>query len=1285
MKNVETLLHYVDALRVYRAIEALQQFLHDENNFQPHTTREFASRYYGEIADIVEHLTKIMANSESIQKGLPPYWSNTYSERENKYTIGVSVKDLKLLYSFLASAQELLEKTNFEPDDAQRFATQFYSVVHNLYYQLLSCWFQEEDVEIIEEEGIDALLTNFPLKKSAREQPVSQDDSPSPEDIQRNLRPSPQYSSGIRDNHNRGSIGDFLREKISPHSALSVVSAYFTIYAYDALRPQLDKIDNMQFLFGEPRFVQSLDPEKTDKKSFGIEDSGLHLINRLQQKKVASDCARWLKDKVEIRSVTRHGLLHGKMYHIKHRGGVEDAIVGSSNLTIRGLGLGRWSNNIELNLEVDSGRDRRDLRAWFDELWEDSSLVEDVKQNVLNYLEQLYANHSPQFIYFKTLFHIFEKGLSAERTGEAALKRTNILDTQIWKSLFEFQRDGVKGAINKILQHNGCIIADSVGLGKTFEALAIIKYFELLNYRVLVLCPKKLRENWTVYQAHNNSDLNTFMSDRFGYTVLSHTDLSRDEGFSGDINLSTLNWGNYDLVVIDESHNFRNNTKGRRDEEGHLIKKSRYERLMDDIIRSGIKTKVLLLSATPVNNDLKDLRNQLYFLTEGRDNAFLESMDIASLRDTLASAQRTFTEWSKKSGERKTSELLSRLSASVFLLLDSLTIARSRRHIERYYKTAIKELGGFPRRQKPLSIFADIDLRAQFMSYDQLNDEISNYRLSLFNPTQYVLEEYQSLYAERSGSTFTQSDREHYLIGMMKVNFLKRLESSVRAFAITMERTISKIDDLAARLERFIQSQSVDDRVDNDLIRVNDTEDDELEDAFQVGRKLSFQMQHLDVPRWLRDLRQDRQQLQSLFDSARSVGAEDDSKLAELKSLILDKIRRPTKNKLGQANRKVIVFTAFADTAEYLYSVLRDWATKTLDVNIAMVAGGSGKNVTTFGKNDFNHILTNFSPVSKRRDKIPSMPQDGCIDVLVATDCISEGQNLQDCDYLINYDIHWNPVRIIQRFGRIDRIGSINDEVHLVNFWPTPDLNKYIDLKNRVEARMALVDIATTFEDNILSPDELEDLIRGDLKYRDKQLLRLREEVLELEDFSESVTLNEFTLDDFRIELGKFIEANRKVLQDAPLGLYTVVSHKSADSDTVGPGVIFCLRQRGDTSGNEVINPLQPYYLVYVRGNDVRFTFAQPKQILELFRSLCASECEPNEELCAVFDQETKQGENMTEYTDSLKLAVVSIINMFKKRAMLHLQSSRRAVLTDEEMVAGDLGDFELITWLIIK
>ncbi len=1098
--------------------------------------------------------------------------------------------------------------------------------------------------------------------------------------------------SAIRDNYTQGSLGEYLREKIKPESRLAFVSAYFTIYAYERLRLQLDGVHELRFLFGEPSFLSNLDPDKSESKAFILDNSKIELGNRLQQKLVARECADWIRAKTQIRSVKQKGFLHGKLYHIENNG-VNEAILGSSNLTVSGLGLGDRSN-IELNLEVNDKRDREDLKKWFDDLWANTNLVQDVKDEVLTYLEQLYVDKPPEFIYFKTLYHIFEKFLADEDAATILQDDIKMFDTALWRMMFEFQKDGAKGAINKLLKYNGCIIADSVGLGKTFEALAVIKYFELKNQNVLVLCPKKLRDNWTIYKI--NDQLNPFYKDRFRYDVLSHTDLSRNGGYSGDINLETINWGNYDLVVIDESHNFRNDTKGRRNEEGEVVHKSRYERLMDDIVKAGIRTKVLMLSATPVNTNLRDLRNQIYFATESKDDAFKDVMGIASLRDTIADSQRRFTLWAdpKKNPNRNVKDLLDQLPSSFFKLLDGLTIARSRRHVERYYKHEMHRIGPFPRRLKPHSLAPDIDLKHRFMSYDRLNHEISAYELSLFNPSRFLKSENRQEYEEKARSQgvrmFTQAQRENYLVGMMKVNFMKRLESSIKSFEITMERTISKIEGLEERIKKFRKFRAENPDLDLDQLKVETLGDEELEEAFEVGEKFIYKMAHLQLDDWLSALQRDKEQLSILLAAAKEITPARDAKLAELKKLIEEKVKHPTTSRNGKKNRKVLLFTAFADTADYLYSNLREWVRNDLGVHIAIVTGGTKENQTTLSpkgfhrQSEYSSILANFSPVSKNRSKMQNMPQDEEIDVLIATDCISEGQNLQDCDYLINYDIHWNPVRIIQRFGRIDRIGSINDAVQLVNFWPTEDLNIYINLKHRVEARMALVDVAATSEENVLQMDDLQELIKEDMRYRDKQLLRLKDEVLDLEDFNENVSLSEFTLDDFRLELARYIEANREQLENAPFGLYAAVP-PSPEFQQVQPGVVFCLKQKGETSASDKVNPIQPYYLVYIRDDGtVRYSFTQTKQILEIFRLLCLDKKEAYLELCRLFDAATDQGKDMTKYSELLGKAVQVVVSTFKRRALRSLTEGRDAVLVPQIAQPQEMEDFELVTWLVI-
>ncbi len=1081
--------------------------------------------------------------------------------------------------------------------------------------------------------------------------------------------------SGIRDNRSRGTAASFLKEKAHAGSELSVVSAYFTSFAYARLASTLDKIGKLRFLFGEPRFIDSVEGENLCPPAFSLEEDGLALSDGLRKSGAADQCAKWIREKAEIRSIKRAGLMHGKLYHV-HDGRRDHALLGSSNFTLKGLGL-TDEPNIELNLIVDSDRDRDDLLAWFNELWSDEELTDDVRDEVLERLERHYRHNSPEFAYFKTLYHLFGQFLADQSIEEERLNDARFTETAIWKMLFEFQRDGVRALLAKLDRRGGCILADSVGLGKTFIALAAIKWFELRNQRVLVLCPKKLRDNWTEFLIQNNNETNPLLADRFTYTVLSHTDLTRTSGKVGDINLGAINWGNYDLVVIDESHNFRTASRGKSNGEGTDYRPSRYEKLIEDVIASGFKTKVLMLSATPVNNDLSDLKGQLDLVLASNPDAFLD-LNIANLSGVIGDARRKFKDWIKAGGKDRDA-LIARLPPTLFSLLDGVTIARSRRHVERHYASAMATIGHFPERERPDSIFAQIDTKGQFPAFAHVHDEISALRLALYNPLNFVHQEHKHRYD--LGGNFDQGNRERFLIGIIKTGLLKRLESSVNSFGISMARLSTRIDARLADIEAFQKGQS---KVLSDIDLPEEAEgDEELEEAFEVGGALKYNLLHMDVVGWAEALQADRARLEQLKVDAFNVSPNRDAKLAELKKILSEKFNAPTTNRAGDAIRKVVVFTAFADTAQYLYRELMPFA-KGAGVHSGLVTGG-GETKATLGKARYQDILTNFAPRAKNRAAMKSLPQNEEIDLLIATDCISEGQNLQDADLLVNFDIHWNPVRLIQRFGRIDRIGSLNDSIKMVNFWPTPDLNHYINLKGRVEARMALVDLSATGEDNILA--DAKNAAEADLKWRDKQLLRLKDEVFDLEDEKEGVTLAEFSLEDFRADLLHFSRQNQAELEGAPIGISAIVP-PDGEGAAFDPGVIFCLRRKGKqlAEDQKPVGGLDPFYLVYVRDNgSIRHGFASPKTILDAMRALCLGRSEPVAALCEAFDRETDKGQNMESYDMLSLVAVEAIKSNYAGRALSALAANKGGKLADAKAQPRSEGDFELITWLIIK
>ena len=1088
--------------------------------------------------------------------------------------------------------------------------------------------------------------------------------------------------TAIVDNTTRR-VGDFLRERIEAGADLSIVSAYFTIYAYDALRDVLENAGRTRFLHGEPRAVGAFDPGGDDGKAFRLnQDGGIELKRVLAQRPLARACAAWIERQVEIRTIDRANFLHGKLYHVAGKGGAS-ALVGSSNFTRRGLGFGA-APNVELNLEVRGDADREALLRWFDDLWRDERLTRDARPDVLAALARLGQPRAPEFVYYKTLFHVFESWLAREGERDGLLHDVHLHDTEIWKALYAFQRDGATSAVNRLLRHNGCIVADSVGLGKTWTALAVIKFFELRNERVLVLCPKRLEDNWIRYTAWAGLRNNPFEKDRLNYTVLAHTDLSRYEGRSGQIDLAAFNWGAFDLVVIDESHNFRNEGRDRTDEAGNVVRRSRYNRLLEEVMKGGARTKVLMLSATPVNTSLRDLRNQIYLMTEKRRDAFRDALGIGDVQSMFGVAQREFQQWetARRAGAKADkAALLERLGADFLSLLDAVTIARSRDHVRRFYPEVTAAIGGFPERAKPENLHPAADSGDE-LSYDELHDRIGNFRLAVYMPSQYV-KDTAVLDAEKKRLRFDQRDRERWLIDMMRVNLLKRLESAVHSFALTMGRILDKMDDLDRRIEAWREQGAA------DGFEARPDVDDEDEE-FAVGRGRRYRFDELDVDRWREDLRKDRRVFDELRRRAARVTVERDAKLAELKRVLRRKVEAAPADRDGRANRKALVFTTFADTARYLYDNLADWARRDLGVHVALVTGGDGNRSST-GETGFLDVLARFAPRAQQAGSVGDE-----IDVLIATDCLSEGQNLQDCDLVVNYDIHWNPVRLMQRFGRIDRLGSRNRRVAMTNFWPTADLDRYLDLKNRVEARMALADAAATGVDDPLNrgaPTEGEagEAVQGELAFRDRQLTRMREEILDVEEAEDGIALNDLTLDDFLADLLHYIQQHRAALEAAPLGIQAVVDDGPRDaaasdgsSGPVRPGAIFCLKRSGDAAARTP-NRLWPYFLVHVRGDGtVRYTFRQARQCLALFRSLAAGRPEASAALEDAFDRETGHGRRMEKYDALLDAALRSIAGTFRNAELGDLTRKRGAALMEKPKRPDPAEGFTLVTWLVI-
>ncbi|MBX9899622.1 MAG: DEAD/DEAH box helicase family protein [Burkholderiaceae bacterium] len=1083
------------------------------------------------------------------------------------------------------------------------------------------------------------------------------------------------------DNINR-LLGDDLKQTIKVGARLNIAASCFSMYAFEALKAELEKVEELNFIFTSPTFVANevTDKIRKERKEFHIpkvdrerslygSEFEIQLRNKLTQRAIAKECADWMRRKATFKSNRSKAPM--QQFACVQSGGTDTAYMPLHGFTAVDLGYQQGNAVSNLVNRMDEPSFATTYLSLFNQIWNDPTKLEDVTAQICDHIASVYQENSPESIYFLMLYNIFNEFLDDIDEDVLPNDRTGYQDTLIWNKLFNFQKDAATGIINKLETYSGCILADSVGLGKTFTALAVVKYYELRNRSVLVLCPKKLADNWLNY--NSNLKTNIFARDRFNYDVLCHTDLSRTSGESFGMPLNRINWGNYDLVVIDESHNFRNN-------DAFKDKETRYQKLMNQVIRQGVKTKVLMLSATPVNNRFNDLRNQLALAYEGdSENLNKKLRTSKTVEEVFRNAQASFNVWAKLPVEKRTARaILDSLDFDFFELLDSVTIARSRKHIQTFYDT--KEIGPFPERRKPLSFHSPLTQRTDVMSFNEIFEQLSLLRLAVYAPISYILpsrlKKYEEMYdTQVSGgkSKFKQVDRERSLQALMTTNLLKRLESSIESFRLTLQSLRTNHTNTLNKINTFHQSgntASVDDLTDQ--LENLDADEDDLPaiGENEIGGKVKISLADMDLPSWEHELKADLEIIDALLASMNKITPADDAKLQHVKSLILGKLAAP----INPGNKKILLFTAFADTADYLFANLAPDLFTIQHLHSAKVTGSTSPKSTLKNNYDFRELLTLFSPRSK--EKAVVLPNESAeIDLLIGTDCISEGQNLQDCDYLINYDIHWNPVRIIQRFGRIDRIGSKNASIQLVNYWPDISLDEYINLKERVESRMMIADVTATGDDNVLSAQA------NDVSYRKEQLRRLQEEVIELEDLKTGVSITDLGLNDFRMDLLNHVKANGE-LNHMPSGMHAVVPAKPEQG--LHAGVIFTLRNRNDGVNINQHNRLHPYYLVYVnRDGQVIHDHTEVKRLLDLVRSCCKGQAVPISDVCDLFNKETADGRKMQEYSDLLGKTIRSMIDVKEEKDLDSLFSGGKTTAL-VNTIAG-LDDFELITFLVIQ
>lgn len=906
-------------------------------------------------------------------------------------------------------------------------------------------------------------------------------------------------------------------------------------------------------------------------------------------------------------------------------------------------------SNINFDSILSGSADKEQIQGateTFNRIWFNKQFSVDYKKELLTSLQYVYKEHAPEFLYYFTLNELFGDQLDA---GVERFERDSVRfkKTQIWNALYDFQKDCVVSAIRKLNTYGGCIIADSVGLGKTFEALAIIKYFEIGMNRVLVLTPAKLYDNWNSFRGDYKD---SFLKETFNYRIMFHTDLSRYSGMSrSGQDLKKFDWGLYDLVVIDESHNFRNRND-RYDGNDQLIM-TRYARLMQDVIKHGNNnTKVLMLSATPVNNSLVDLKNQISIITRDTDSAF-EEKGITSVENLLRRTSASINAWEKRPHHKK-DELLDSLPSDFYKLLEMMTIARSRKHITNYYGN--NGVGKFPEKNRPITLNSDIDTEGELLNFKETNELLEALILSVYTPMKYIKKEYTKIYTDKyslkgkHGGYMEFDTQANGMIILHRFNLFKRLESSVYSFEETLRRMIEKIERTQESLLKGI----------GDVLQ-EDTEFDDNEEVYIEG-KYEIDVKHLRIDDYLEDLESDKRIISKIHENAKKVLTEQrDQKLRDLIKILEYKLKETPYN---NGNKKVIVFTAFADTADYLYDKL----SKELNVYTACV---TGKRVVTNNKNvdsEFNSVLCAFSPLSKMKKKISADEQ---IDLLIGTDCISEGQNLQDCDTVINFDIQWNPVSLIQRFGRIDRIGSKNTNIQMINFFPNMELNDYLGLEARVKGKMTTLNLVSTGDEDVLTPE------MNDFNFRKRQLERLKDEVIDIEDANDNISLTDLNMNEYLNELSEYIQ-NVPEIKKVPKGVYSVT-----DGDNTG--VLFCFKHRNNANKPKSDSSLYPYYLIYMKNNgEVLYGNGQAREVVKQFRKLCYKKKQPVMELFREFFVRTNNAKDMQFYSDLLNKAIKSIKGEEESKAtqlMFDFGGFNNAFAEETA------DDFELISFLVVE
>jgi len=1129
----------------------------------------------------------------------------------------------------------------------------------------------------------------------------------------------------ILDNENENLKVHEWITKYTQTGKLSIVTGYFTVGALAWLaQTTKEKINEYRFVLGD---IVNFDSNKD--RALDLLNESINIDASLKLSQVAKEAVAFLElEKVQAKTLEPN-FCHAKVYLYKNydKDPQKDYYIsGSSNLTEAGVGLKR-TNNVELNIgSFGSDPQYNELIKWFENLWirpqahTDKTVVDNkgglrkvpFKQYLIDEIKKIFIEYTPKQLYFKVLFELFGEELLLEKDNPEFNRQIGRLEnTAIWNApLFEFQQKGALSLIKMLQKYNGAILADAVGLGKTWTALAVMKFYQLQGREVILICPKKLQNNWRVYLKHHNSK---FEKDQFDYFLRFHTDLTEDlmEKYFDRADKLFVN-DKPKLFVIDESHNLRND------------KSKRYRFLVEEMLSKNDDTKILMLSATPINNSLIDIRNQFKLIVGGNVRGFEESLDIKNIDYTFRTAQKAFNDWTNDP-EPKIGEFIKKLPANFFKLTDAITVARTRKMIEGQQNGLI-----FPVKSKPENIFVTPKQIGNFESFEELFDHFPP-MLSGYQPSYYIndFKDADILHDEKQ--------RDHFLVKMMYILLVKRLESSWFSFQSTVEKILAHHQNALERIRQYQKTKKDTGWDESETLLFDDDEIAAQIEDFTLGKKRQTRLMDIDrsgkIELFKKHLKADIEALQLLQSNVAQFEkkiAKEIKKPANLKSeddkleTLIDRIIKKRKSGENNDNQKIVIFTVYRDTAFYLFDQL---TARGFD-KVAAVSGDSSKIWNEdFETKNFETILERFAPFTKlfrekewafeasskeipigkqyeewkgwiaENDKKALNKLQNPIDILIATDALSEGQNLQDCDLVVNYDIHWNPVRVIQRMGRIDRLGSPNTRIFGINFWPSNNINSYLNLQGRIEQRMAAMKLAGSevdleFSDTFKEMAEDENL---EQRQNAKMLEQMQTSYDDIEISQQGFGFDDLSLETYRQELLSELKNREDFYKAMPNGIYT--GFVAQPEVCPQQGIIALLGYPTKPIKDNSFR-YKGYELIYVDGNG-KAVFLNQKEVLDALakhkdearfvpKEIDQGEPEAIEKLATALSTWLKSQAMEEEIQDDgtvkqkMGKAAIDIINKLKSGSKTAIEKLKTEGTATQKFSTDN---FDLITWFIVS